>query len=189
MGAFDTLPRPHPGSPAASDPRRTREPASEALGLDPHDRHVEHAAAHLLVAHPQVPAWPDANPSQAHDLDHHNCTGDHTHPTRPTNQEEAFTQLNPDFGVLPDRRDPQQHQFAADREQALALGTRAAEGLRAHNHPDPRRRERAAAGVAVEATLRAAGYDHRQAAELPALRPLPARPAPESRSARGGPER
>jgi hypothetical protein len=42
--------------------------------------------------------------------------------------EEAFTELNPDFGVLPDASDPRQHRFAADREQALALGTRVAEG-------------------------------------------------------------
>jgi hypothetical protein len=102
--------------------------------------------------------------------------------------EEAFTALNPDFGVLPDGREPQQHRFAADREQALALGTRAAEGLRAHNHPDPQRRQRAVAGVTVEAKLRAAGYDHptrdqaRRVAELTGLRPVPER-------TRGGPAR
>jgi hypothetical protein len=44
--------------------------------------------------------------------------------------EAAFTRLNPDFGVLPDQRDPAQQRFAADREQALALGTRVAEALR-----------------------------------------------------------
>jgi hypothetical protein len=107
--------------------------------------------------------------------------------------EEAFTALNPDFGVLPDDRDPRQHRFAGDRERALALGTRAAEALRAHNHPNPERRQRAVAGVAVEAKLRAAGYDHptrneaRRTAELAGLRPVPQRPVPEW--TRGGPAR
>jgi hypothetical protein len=107
--------------------------------------------------------------------------------------EAAFTALNPEFGVLPDGRDPQQHCFAADREQALALGTRAAEGLRAHNHPDPQRRQRAVARVVVEAELRAGGYDHptrdeaRRTAELAGLRPVPQWPVPER--ARGDPAR
>jgi hypothetical protein len=107
--------------------------------------------------------------------------------------EAAFTALNPDFGVLPDGRDPQQHRFAADREQALMLGTRAAEGLRAHNHPDPQRRQRAVAGVAVQARLRAAGYDPptreeaRRVAEFTGTRRLSQRRVPER--ARGGPAR
>jgi hypothetical protein len=41
-------------------------------------------------------------------------------------RQETFAQLNPDFGVLPDARDPQQHQFAQQRERALALGERVA---------------------------------------------------------------
>jgi hypothetical protein len=107
--------------------------------------------------------------------------------------EEAFTALNPDFGVLPDDRDPQQHRFAGDREQALALGTRAAEALRAHNHPDPERRQRAVVGVTVEAKLRAAGYDPltpeeaRLVAEFTGTRPATQRPMPER--TRGGPAR
>jgi hypothetical protein len=112
--------------------------------------------------------------------------------------EVAFAALNPDFGVLPDDRDPQQHRFAADREQALALGTRAAEGLRAHNHPDPERRQRAVTRAAAEAKLRAAGYEYPtrdqadRVAELAGLHPLPQRPVPEcarAGPARSGPER
>src|SRR6266542_1204059 len=38
----------------------------------------------------------------------------------------AFAQLNPEFGVLPDDRDPDQHRFAQQRERALALGERVA---------------------------------------------------------------
>jgi len=38
--------------------------------------------------------------------------------------EERFAGLNPEFGVLPSRTDPQQHRFAQGRERALALGTR-----------------------------------------------------------------
>jgi hypothetical protein len=105
--------------------------------------------------------------------------------------EAVFTALNPDFGVLPDAHDPQQHRFTGDREQALALGTRVAEGLRVHNHPDPERRQRAVT-VAVEAKLRA-GHDHptrdevRRVAELTRTRLVPQRPEPER--ARGGPAR
>jgi hypothetical protein len=107
--------------------------------------------------------------------------------------EAAFTALNPDFGVLPDGRDPQQHRFAAGREQALMLGTRAAEALRAHNHPDPQQRQRAVAGVAVQSRLHAAGDDPptheeaRRVAELTSTRRLPQRRVPER--ARGGPAR
>jgi hypothetical protein len=39
-------------------------------------------------------------------------------------RQEAFARLNPDFGVLPDSHDPQQHRFAQQRERALALGQR-----------------------------------------------------------------
>jgi hypothetical protein len=45
---------------------------------------------------------------------------------REHDRQETFAQLNPDFGVLPDSRDPQQHRFAQQRERALALGQRVA---------------------------------------------------------------
>ena len=38
--------------------------------------------------------------------------------------EERFARLNPEFGVLPSRTDPDQHRFAHGRERALALGSR-----------------------------------------------------------------
>jgi hypothetical protein len=38
--------------------------------------------------------------------------------------EGRFAALNPEFGVLPSRTNPQQHQFAQGRERALALGSR-----------------------------------------------------------------
>jgi hypothetical protein len=38
--------------------------------------------------------------------------------------EERLAGLNPEFGVLPSRTDPQQHRFAQGRERALALGSR-----------------------------------------------------------------
>ncbi len=41
-------------------------------------------------------------------------------------RQEAFAQLNPDFGVLPDDRNAEQHRFAQQRERALALGERVA---------------------------------------------------------------
>jgi single-strand DNA-binding protein len=71
----------------------------------------------------------------------------------PGSPDEWFADLNPDFGVLPDDRDPAQHRFAADREEALALGTRTIEALRTHNHDDPDQRTRAITGAYVEAEL------------------------------------
>jgi hypothetical protein len=41
-------------------------------------------------------------------------------------RQDDFARLNPDFGVLPDSRDPAQHRFAQQRERALALGQRVA---------------------------------------------------------------
>jgi hypothetical protein len=38
--------------------------------------------------------------------------------------EDRFAELNPEFGVLPSRADPDQQRFAQGRERALALGTR-----------------------------------------------------------------
>jgi hypothetical protein len=38
--------------------------------------------------------------------------------------EDRFAALNPEFGVLPSRTDPDQHRFAHSRERALALGSR-----------------------------------------------------------------
>src|SRR6266511_3288345 len=45
---------------------------------------------------------------------------------REHDRQETFAQLNPDFGVLPDSRDPEQHRFAQQRERALVLGQRVA---------------------------------------------------------------
>jgi hypothetical protein len=45
---------------------------------------------------------------------------------REHDRQDTFAQLNPDFGVLPDSRDPAQHRFAQQRERALALGERVA---------------------------------------------------------------
>ncbi len=45
---------------------------------------------------------------------------------REHDRQEAFARLNPEFGVLPDSHDPDQHQFAQQRERALALGERVA---------------------------------------------------------------
>jgi len=45
---------------------------------------------------------------------------------REHDRQETFAQLNPDFGVLPDSHDPEQHRFAQQHERALALGQRVA---------------------------------------------------------------
>jgi hypothetical protein len=68
--------------------------------------------------------------------------------------EEAFTTLNPDFGVVVDRYDPDQQSFARQREAALALGVRAAVALRDEQHPDRQQRQGAIAGRARTAAAR-----------------------------------
>src|SRR6266545_2390035 len=169
MGASDTLPRPDPTAAATpSDP-----------GLAWSDlKHGEWQFRRGMIddaeLHRRRDAWRAAEPSARAParwaqptVAELRASGDHAEADRVlglrrwydthhahARGEEAFTQLNPFFAVLADHRDPTQHQFAADREQALALGTRAAEALRAHNHPDPQRRERAVAGMTVEAALR-----------------------------------
>jgi hypothetical protein len=73
--------------------------AAEALALDPDDWHLGHVTAHLADQHPQVRAWPDNNPYQAHEQDHRDWIYDHPHPSRQRAAEraaeQAFDRLNP----------------------------------------------------------------------------------------------
>jgi hypothetical protein len=97
-------------------------------------------------------------------------------PARQTVQdaEDAFTRLNPDFGVLPDARHAGQHAFAQRREAALALGTRAAVAAMDEAHADPQQRQAAITARARTAArqgrgdrLRQARTDRRHAAAAP----------------------
>jgi hypothetical protein len=195
MGASNTLP--------SRDQEALADLAAAALERDPANWDQDLVATHLRSLHPQIATgnWPDDNPYAAHQADHRDWNYDHMHPTRDQathelvrdryapslslsraapvgasagGPDEWFADLNPDFGVLPDDRDPVQHRFAADREQALALGTRTTEALRTHNHEDPDQRARAITGAYVEAELEVAS-------------PVTHWPIPER--ARGGPER
>jgi len=195
MGASNTLP--------SHDQEAAADLAAAALERDPADWDHDLVAIHLRSLHPQIAAgsWPDDNPYAAHQADHRDWNYDHTHSTRDQamhqlvwdrsapslspdlttpvgasagGPDEWFADLNPDFGVLPDDRDSRQHRFAADREQALALGTRTIEALRTHNHEDPDQRTRAITGAYVEAKVDVAS-------------PVTRRPIPERAS--GGPER
>ena len=65
--------------------------------------------------------------------------------------EEAFTELNPDFGVVADRYDPDQQRFVQQREAALALGTRVALMTAREQHPDRHQRQAAITGRARSA--------------------------------------
>jgi hypothetical protein len=92
--------------------------------------------------------------------------------------EEAFTTLNPDFGVLPDTRHAGQHAFAQQREAALALGTRAVVAAMDEAHADPQQRQaaitarpRTAARLGRVDRLRQAHQDRPPAAERRAQRP------------------
>jgi hypothetical protein len=77
--------------------------------------------------------------------------------------EDAFTRLNPDFGVLPDARHAGQHAFAHQREAALALGTRAAVAAMDEAHPDREQRQAAITARARTATRPGRGDRLRQA--------------------------
>ena len=86
------------------------------------------------------PTLDQASPSW--DLD-----GSSTHPAlqqrtahaQPTTRdlEQAFDQLNPDYGIPADPHNPHGHQALRDREAALALGTRVAVTSSRENDPNP----------------------------------------------------
>jgi len=71
--------------------------AAEALELDPDDWQPGHVTAHLTAEHPQVRAWPDDNPYQAHEVDHRDWIYDHPHPPPERVAEQTFDRLNPGF--------------------------------------------------------------------------------------------
>jgi hypothetical protein len=145
-----------------------QELAAEALELDPDDWSHGHAVAHLATEHPQVRTWPDGNPDLAHQLDHRDWIYDHSHPSCERVTEEAFDQLNPEFGVPADRSHRIGHRDVQQREAALALGVRVAVHDSRQNDPNP--------------IIWQPGKDYRAADALQAARTQPAR-------ARWGPER
>jgi hypothetical protein len=59
--------------------------------------------------------------------------------TQPTTRdlEEAFDQLNPDYGIPADTHHPHGRQALRDREAALSLGTRVAVATSRENDPNP----------------------------------------------------
>ena len=93
--------------------------------------------------------------------------------------EEAFTRLNPDFGVLPDTRHAGQHAFAEQREAALALGTRAAVAALDEAHPDREQRQ-----AAITARARTGGRPGRGNRLRQARQDRPQSPATERRAER-----
>ena len=76
--------------------------------------------------------------------------------------EDAFAQLNSDFGVLPDARHAGQHAFAHQREAALALGTRAAVAAIDEAHLDREQRQAAITARARTASRQGRGDRLRQ---------------------------
>jgi hypothetical protein len=142
--------------------------AAETRHLDPNDWQHGHAVAHLTADHPQVRTWPDDNPCLAHTLDHRDWIYDHHHRPAERNAEQAFDQLNPDFGVPADRTDRLGHRDLAQREAALSLGVRVAVHDSRQNDRDP--------------VTWQPGQDYRAAEAIQAARRQPTR-------ARWGPER
>src|SRR6266542_4095993 len=66
----------------------------------------------------------EEHPAQSRaDITHRAELARKTSEARETRLEERFAALNPEFSVLPNRTDPQQHRFAHRRERALALGS------------------------------------------------------------------
>src|SRR5215211_3127858 len=93
--------------------------------------------------------------------------------------EDAFTRLNPDFGVLPDARDVGQHAFAQQREAALAIGTRAAVAAMDEAHPDREQRQ-----AAITARARTGARPGRGDRLRQARQDRPQSPATERRAER-----
>jgi hypothetical protein len=56
---------------------------------------------------------------------------------QPTAGERAFDQLNPDYAVVADTRDPLGHQAMQQREAGPSLGPRTAIALSRENDPNP----------------------------------------------------
>jgi hypothetical protein len=96
---------------------------------------------HLAAHHPQVTHWPNDNPYAAYDLDHRDWIYHHPHPTRDhqarDEADQAFTQLNPDFGVPADHTDPAGHRATQQRETGLSLGMRVAVAASRENDRNP----------------------------------------------------
>jgi hypothetical protein len=67
----------------------------------------------------------EAHPAQSRaDITHRAELARQQGEAREARLEERFARLNPEFGVLPSRTDPDQHRFAHRRERALTLGSR-----------------------------------------------------------------
>jgi len=96
--------------------------------------------------------------------------------------EEAFTTLNPDFGVVVDRYDPDQQHFAHQREAALALGTRTAVASIQEHHPDPQQRE-----AAITARARSAARQGHSDRLRRLRQDRPQKPAAQRRAERSQP--
>jgi hypothetical protein len=175
------------GSQPTLDPAPTRPPdTSHQQHRDPLEGRAE------LLEHLQTPAilgghefqdWPQDQMANGfggdlaarHRHDHTRLTHvfDHTHtgirradPQR--DAEQAFDQLNPEFGVPADQHNPYGHQAVRDREAALALGVRVAVHDSRQNDRNP--------------VIWQPGQDYRMADAIQAARTQPTR-------ARHGPER
>jgi hypothetical protein len=85
----------------------------------------------------------------------------HTVWHNPTAAERAFDQLNPEFGLPADSRDPLGQQAVRDREAALALGTRVVVASSRENDRDP--------------VIWLGGQDYRAAEAIQAARRQPVR--------------
>jgi hypothetical protein len=86
------------------------------------------------------PTLDQASPSWARDgISTHPALQQRTADPQPTtgDQEQAFDQLNPDYGVPADTHNPYGRQALRDREAALSLGTRVAVASSRENDPNP----------------------------------------------------
>jgi hypothetical protein len=127
---------------------------------------------HLAAHHPQVRQrdWPDDNPYAAHDADHRDWIYDHPHPTRDRQArqlaDDAFTQLNPRFGI-PARSDDAIYRAqvqALEDQEVRTPRVRFAELLESDQPTDAARR-RVIGRRAELAQQRAIERAHQQAAE------------------------
>jgi hypothetical protein len=128
------------GSPPTLDPAPTRPPDPTRQAVAGDSELLEHLQTPAAVGGHEFQEWPvdqiaggfggDLDTRHRHDHIRLAAELTHTHPELSRDAvrdgEQAFDQLNPEFGVPADQRSHYGHQAVREREAALALGVRVA---------------------------------------------------------------
>ena len=169
-------------SPQTLDPGPTRPPDPTRQAVAGDSELLEHLQSPAALGGHEFQQWPvdqitngfggDLDARHRHDHTRLATEFTHTHPELDRDAvrgaEQAFDQLNPDYGVPADQRSRFGRQAVTDREAALALGVRVAVHDSRQNDRNP--------------VIWQAGQDYRMADAIHAARTQPTR-------TRWGPER